>query len=146
MKFLSWLYNVILESLAKSHDDPVKIVREIAKKNKNGHFVTLEIHGSKTRKLSKNRFWIFHISRGLLVQKVSAGSEIQHESLYDQAWVTSNDQLMLANITKVDVVEKKGWYAPGTIQEGTVIVNGIWASSYANQLAFGKPQLITMLL
>ncbi len=36
----------------------------------------------KRRKLSKDRFWIFHISRGLLVQKVSAGSEIQHESLF----------------------------------------------------------------
>ncbi len=34
MKFLRWLRNIILESLAKSHDDPVKIDRETAKKPK----------------------------------------------------------------------------------------------------------------
>ncbi len=55
-------------------------------------------------------------------------------SVNDQVWVTSNDQLILANVTKVAVVEKEGWYNPGTI-EGTVIVNGVWASSYANELA-----------
>ncbi len=58
-------------------------------------------------------------------------------SIEDQVWVTSNDQLILANVTEIAVVEKQGLYAPGTM-DGTIIVNGVWASSYSNSLASHK--------
>ncbi len=71
----------------------------------------------------------------VFTKKHPSGVLSRDVSLQDQVWVVSNDQLILANVTKIALIEKQGWYDPATMA-GTV--NGVWASSYANELATHK--------
>ncbi len=63
-----------------------------------------------------------------------SGVKARQVVIGDQVWVRSNDHLVLSNITKIGHITKRGWLNPGTM-DGTLLVNNIWASAYANEWA-----------